>query len=57
MRLKTGDMVLRPEDLTLVGWTEGDGSGHEGYQYLDYFRDGVYVGPDAHGIEPVFSDH
>src|SRR5262245_53187635 len=40
--------------LTLVGWTEGDGSGHLGYSYLSYFSDGRYLGPDAHGIEPLF---
>ena len=41
--------------LDLVGWTEGDGSGHEGYNYLDYFGpSGVYLGPDDCGIEPIF---
>lgn len=45
-----------PEQLELLGWTEGDGSGSEGYSYLDYFdADGRYLGPDAHGIEPLFS--
>lgn len=41
--------------LTLVGWTEGDGSGHDGYDAGSYFADGEYLGPDAHGIEPIFS--
>ena len=37
------------------GWTEGDGSGHEGYNAWDYFdREGRYAGPDSHGIEPIF---
>lgn len=36
-----------------TGWTEGDGSGHAGYHVDDYFRDGVYLGPDEHGIEPT----
>lgn len=40
--------------LQCIGWTEGDGTGHEGYQWQDYFRDGVYLGPDEHGIEPRF---
>lgn len=39
-----------------IGWTPGDGSGHEGYNVADYFRDGKYLGPDEHGIEPVFSE-
>jgi hypothetical protein len=37
-----------------VGWTKGDGSSTEGYNAADYFRDGVYLGPDEHGIEPIF---
>ena len=43
-----------------LGWTEGDGSGHEGYSLLDYWqRDESrpdtyrYVGPDQYGIEPL----
>ena len=39
--------------IHFVGWTDGDGSGHEGYNVYDYFVDGVYQGPDAHGIEPI----
>jgi hypothetical protein len=43
------------EELTLVGWTTGDGSGHEGYSCWSYFgADGRYLGPDGHGIEPIF---
>jgi hypothetical protein len=38
----------------VIGWTEGDGSGHDGYHVADYFRDGRYLGPDEHGIEPIF---
>jgi hypothetical protein len=38
----------------VIGWTEGDGSGHDGYNVADYFRDGRYLGPDEHGIEPIF---
>ena len=42
------------DTLTLLGWTEGDGSGHEGYHVADYFApDGAYLGPDQHGIEPI----
>jgi hypothetical protein len=41
--------------LDCTGWTEGDGSGHEGYHVSDYFRDGVYLGADEHGIEPTFA--
>ena len=38
----------------VIGWTEGDGSGHEGYNVADYFCDEKYLGPDTHGIEPIF---
>jgi len=41
--------------LICTGWTAGDGSGHEGYHYGDYFDGGRYLGPDQHGIEPLFS--
>jgi hypothetical protein len=38
-----------------IGWTEGDGTGHEGYNVADYFDpEGRYRGPDEHGIEPIF---
>lgn len=43
--------------LRLVGWTEGDGSGHEGYSMFDYFSaEGVYCGPDGSGIEPIVAE-
>ena len=42
------------ESLTLVGWTEGDGTGADGYMLAEYFDDdGRYLGPDMHGIEPI----
>jgi hypothetical protein len=38
-------------------WTDGDGSGSEGYSVDCYFDlDGTYLGADQYGIEPVFSD-
>lgn len=38
-----------------MGWTDGDGSGHDGYHYADYIQDGQYAGPDVtSGIEPVW---
>lgn len=41
-----------------IGWTEGDGTGAEGYSVAAYFDgDGSYLGPDAHGIEPEFEAH
>lgn len=41
--------------LRLIGWTEGDGSGSEGYELCHYFEsDGAYKGADQHGIEPIF---
>ncbi len=43
-------------DLRLMHWTDGDGTGTEGYVLADYFdREGRYRGPDAHGIEPIVS--
>lgn len=45
------------DTLRLLGWTEGDGSGAEGYNFKHYFGPtGAYLGPDEHGIEPLF-DH
>ena len=42
------------ESLRVWGWTEGDGSGTEGYRLADFFEaDGTYRGPDQHGIEPI----
>ena len=52
----------RISGLRHVGWTRGDDSGHDGYDPWDYFsgnkysEDGKYLGPDIHGIEPVFND-
>ena len=52
--LTIGETYDRAE-LTLTGWTEGDGAGTEGYAAECYFdADGRYLGPDVHGIEPVF---
>lgn len=40
---------------SFAGWSRGDGTGHEGYRVEDYFSpDGTYLGPDKHGIEPLF---
>lgn len=40
--------------LILIDWTDGDGSGAEGYRLIDYFEaDGTYIGADQHGIEPI----
>ncbi len=44
-------------NLTLVGWTDGNGSGHEGYHVADYFDPhGRYLGADQDGIEPEFQE-
>ena len=45
------------KSLELVGWTDGDGSGHEGYAMEYYFDGEKYLGPDEHGIEPVFAPY
>ena len=52
--LKTGQRY-DVDTLTFAGWTIGDGTGTDGYSYLDYFRDGIYLGPDSYGIEPLFA--
>ena len=40
--------------LKCTGWKGGDGLGHEGYNFFDYFgADGTYKGADDFGIEPV----
>jgi hypothetical protein len=38
----------------LIGWTKGDGSSTDGYHAEDYFSGPRYLGPDEHGIEPIF---
>lgn len=46
--------TYNPAELDLVGWTEGDCTGHRGYNVADYFDgSGTYLGPDCHGIEPM----
>jgi hypothetical protein len=58
--MKAGDLPLIGAAVMCdlcVGWTEGDGSGHEGYNVADYFDfQGRYKGPDEHGIEPIFRE-
>lgn len=42
--------------LDFIGWSKGDGTSAEGYRVEDYFvRGDIYLGPDIHGIEPVFA--
>lgn len=49
------DPIGRFRDRRLIGWTLGDGSGAEGYSVETYFdAEGKYLGPDEHGIEPIF---
>ena len=43
--------------LEPIGWTDGDGTSTDGYDCWAYFgADGIYLGPDEHGIEPIFDD-
>ena len=50
------ECLKKPKPTQFVGWTTGDGSGHEGYNVSDYFdSSGNYLGPDEHGIEPIFN--
>lgn len=45
------------DSLRCLGWIESgavlDGA-PLGYSAYDYFRDGLYLGPDEYGIEPYF---
>ena len=53
----TKGSVYNVETLRAVGWTAGDGTGHEGYNVSDYFSvDGTYLGADECGIEPLFDE-
>jgi hypothetical protein len=45
------------DNLELVNWTDGDGTGSEGYAVEYYFDGDTYLGPDEHGIEPVFAPY
>ena len=57
MKLSKGQKY-DPSTLTLVGWTEGNGSGSDGYQPEYYFdQEGRYLGPDQDGIEPIFEEN
>lgn len=49
--------------LTCTGWMDNsslDGTAApdaiEGYDWTSYFRGGVYLGQDKHGIEPLFEE-
>jgi len=53
MKLVTGRQY-KLNTLKLMGWTDGGGAEHEGYNACDYFRNGIYLGPDDDGIEPLF---
>jgi hypothetical protein len=51
------DPSLIHAEVTALGWTEGDGSGHDGYAVDWYFdRSGCYLGTDEFGIEPKWND-
>lgn len=52
----TKGILYAQRDLKLIGWTEGDGTGSEGYNVGDYFHNDAYLGADPHGIEPIFDD-
>lgn len=51
--LKTG-VRYDLSSLCLIGWTDGDGTGTEGYTVTEFFDDdGTYRGPDQHGYAPI----
>lgn len=42
------------DTLEFAGWSTG--ADHvDGYHYADYFRDGIYLGADEDGVEPIFA--
>lgn len=48
-------------EMTVIGWIIPRGekwlSGkYDGYNVADYFRDGIYLGADEDGIEPIFAE-
>ena len=57
MKLEKGK-IYDLDNLNCIGWTDGDGTGNEGYNVGNYFDScGRYIGPDEHGIEPIFADY
>ena len=59
LRLTTGNKydVSTLSALPVGEWIDPSDtiSGYaSGYSYLDWFRDGVYLGPDEDGVEPLF---
>ena len=59
LRLTTGNTydVTKLAALPVGEWIDPSDtiSGYaSGYSYLDWFRDGVYLGPDEDGVEPLF---
>jgi len=59
-RYEAAKLVIgRKYDITKLeynGWTgEKDDLVADGYDWRNYFDDGVYSGPDMYGIEPLFS--
>jgi hypothetical protein len=57
MRKLTPGQKYDVADLNFCGWSDGDGTSRDGYNVSDYFiQDGFYLGPDVHGIEPLFTE-
>ena len=56
LRLTTGNKydVTKLSALPVCEWIDPSDTIVGGYNYLDWFRDGVYLGPDEDGVEPLF---
>ena len=59
LRLTTGNKydVTKLSALPVGEWIDPHdtiSSPASGYSYLDWFRDGVYLGHDEYGVEPLF---
>ena len=52
--LKTGTQY-NLDQLVFLGWSTGK-TNEPGYYCWDYFdEDGIYLGPDQYGVEPLFA--
>lgn len=41
------------DSLVCVGWSNGEAT-YGGLSHTEYFRDGVYMGADNEGVEPLY---
>lgn len=44
------------QNLDFAEWDNPHDEDTTGYHWRDYFADGVYLGPDNDGVEPLFAE-